>query len=459
MDKTRLLHLKHLYSRAAFGLDPAELMLKKDWNTSHAVDNLFKESASVRPLSLPLVSPPRKTFQNLTEEEKKMLLRQSRQGVRTLNTTWLLQLATAREQLREKMTLFWHGHFACRSTNANFLQQLNNIHREHALGNFRTLLLEVSRTPAMLQFLNNQQNRKDHPNENFARELMELFTLGRGNYTEQDVKEAARAFTGWGYNRLGEFQFRKLVHDYGVKTFFGSTGNYGGEEIIEIILKKPQTAIYLARKIYAFFVSDQPDETRIEELGKYFYEQDYNISSLLKRMFTSDWFYHQKNIGNKIKSPVELLAGITRQFGVRFQNPAILLQFQKALGQVLFFPPNVAGWSGGRNWIDSSSLMVRLKLPSLILNGGIIEFEGKADPEEEAAIAMERMKKKLVNRRVQATVDWPHFSRSFKSESIGLEELLLNCPIPDKLKETFNQETDLKSKAIAIVSLPEYQLG
>ena len=160
-------------------------------------------------------------MQNLAKDQKKQLRRQSAEDIKSLNLLWLSEMINSEAQLREKMSLFWHGHFACRVINIYFQQQLLNVIRENALGNFGDLLREVSKSPAMLSFLNNQQNRKQHPNENFAREVMELFTMGRGNYTETDVKEGARAYTGWGFNLKGEFVFRPFAHDNGEKTFLG----------------------------------------------------------------------------------------------------------------------------------------------------------------------------------------------------------------------------------------------
>lgn len=177
---------------------------------------------------------------NFTPDQKKQLRQQSREGLKDLNLKWMDLMINNQGQLREKMSLFWHGHFAVRINNAYAQQELLDIIRTNALGDFKTLLMAVSKSPAMLQFLNNQQNKKKHPNENFAREVMELFTLGRGNYTEHDIKEAARAFTGWGFNIKGEFVFRQGQHDDGEKTFLGKTGNFTGENIIEILLEQPQ---------------------------------------------------------------------------------------------------------------------------------------------------------------------------------------------------------------------------
>jgi uncharacterized protein (DUF1800 family) len=364
------------------------------------------------------------------------------------------------------MTLFWHGHFACRSNNPFFAQQLNNIQRTNALGSFKTLLVEVSKSPAMLQYLNNQQNRKGKPNENFARELMELFTLGRGNYSEQDIKESARSFTGWMYDKDGSFIFRQNLHDPGTKTFFGKIGNFEGENIIDIILEKPETAQFIARKVYKFFVNDNPNEAHVKELATHFYNSKYDIGSMMKKMFTSDWFYNPENVGTKIKSPAEFLVGLSREFYVTYNKPQVLIQLQSSLGQYLFNPPNVAGWPGGQSWIDSSSLMLRMRIPSLVLNDGEIDFSGKADPEDEAVIALSRTATTNANANmkpksyVNANADWPKFLDTLPKGLTPLEltEFLLQPKLNAKITTMVSDNKGLRSTAVEITSMPEYQL-
>ncbi|MXV49615.1 DUF1800 family protein [Pedobacter sp. HMF7647] len=458
------LKIKHLYSRAGFGISYNDLEAKKHHSISKAVDDLFSESKKWEPLELDQEYVPKssiKAMAQLTPDEKKQLIKDTRSLTKDMNLIWYDKMSTERGQLREKMTLFWHGHFACRGFFPGPLKQLNNIHREYAFGNFKDMLLAVSRSPAMLQFLNNQQNKKGHPNENFARELMELFTLGRGNYTEQDIKESARAFTGWGYNRDGEYINRPFVHDDGVKTFFGKTGNFDGNDIINIILERPEAAQFITRKLYVFFVNDTPDENRVKELADYFYQRKYNIGDLLHMMFTSDWFYNSANMGNKIKSPAELIVGLNRQFSIDYKIPEVQLKFQSALGQTLFYPPNVAGWPGGKNWIDSSSLMLRLKIPSLILNDGEIEFSGKADPEDEAAIALKKgIQKQTTSRKLQTFANWDKFLAQFPASadpSLMAEFLLQPKPV-SQIMNTLKQSGGLKNAAIEAVSTPEYQL-
>ncbi|MBS1504709.1 MAG: DUF1800 family protein, partial [Bacteroidetes bacterium] len=213
--------IKHLYSRAAFRLRFADIQNAEHASVKKAVKELMRLSETDDPISLVQTNMDYMALLAGGMNQKKLAIMQQVQQEKDLNLSWLKKMSSTDAVLREKMTLFWHGHFACRTINAMYAQQLNNIQRSNALGNFRDLLLQVSRSPAMLQFLNNQQNRKGHPNENFARELMELFTIGRGNYTEQDVKESARAFTGWGFNRDGQFVMRNQLHDDGQKTFLG----------------------------------------------------------------------------------------------------------------------------------------------------------------------------------------------------------------------------------------------
>ncbi|MGM9476874.1 DUF1800 domain-containing protein [Pedobacter sp. GSP4] len=476
--KDNFLKVKHLYNRAGFGISYADLQKLSKKNLDKVVDNLIKDSRKEDPINLVndfeskrqlLIQAGLYAKKDLNDEEKKMrqqIVREQNEVSRDLNIAFINKMINTDASLREKMTLFWHGHFACRSNNPFFAQQLNNIQRKNALGSFKTLLVEVSKSPAMLQYLNNQQNRKGKPNENFARELMELFTLGRGNYSEQDIKESARSFTGWMYDKDGTFIFRENLHDNGTKTFFGKIGNFEGENIIDIILEKPETAQFIARKVYKFFVNDSPNEGHVKELADHFYNSKYNIASLMKKMFTSDWFYSPENVGTKIKSPAEFLVGLSREFYVTYNKPQVLIQLQSSLGQYLFNPPNVAGWPGGQSWIDSSSLMLRMRIPSLVLNDGEIDFSGKADPEDEAVIALSRTATSNANANakpksyVNANADWPKFLDTLPKGLTPLEltEFLLQPKLNSKITTMVSDNKGLRSTAVEITSMPEYQL-
>jgi uncharacterized protein (DUF1800 family) len=424
------------------------------------VKHLFKDSENDEPIAVITGISDYSMLIKGDITAKKMFLQKQRQDEKDLNVAWVTKMSTTDAQLREKMTLFWHNHFACRANQAIYAQQLNNIQRTNALGNFRDLLMQVSQSPAMLQFLNNQQNQKAHPNENFARELMELFTIGRGNYTEQDVKESARSFTGWGFDKDGNFKMRPFVHDGGLKTFLGKTGNFQGEDIINSLLEKKQTAYFISNKLYKYLVNEIPDPVHVSAMADVFYNANYEIKPLLTYIFTADWFYDDKNTGNLVKAPIEFLVGLNRQFYITYQKPEVMLMFESALGQVLFYPPNVAGWPGGRNWIDSSSLMYRLKIPSTILNGGLIDFTGKTDPEDEAYIATVRNRQVAVNTRVQAQPDWDKFLKDIprKTTNQYIAQFLLEPGLSTGLKNIVNQSTDVKDMVVEIVSTPEYQL-
>lgn len=412
---------------------------------------------------------------DLDTTDRKKIREQNRDDLKSLNLYWLNEMVQSEAQLREKMAFFWHGHFASRNINIFFQQQLLDIIRQNALGNFRTLLLEVSKSGAMLNFLNAQQNKKDHPNENFAREVMELFTMGRGHYTEQDVKEAARAFTGWGATAKGEFVFRKFQHDNGSKNIFGKTGNFEGEDVLDLLLDQKQTAIFITEKIYRFFVNDIIDKEKTEWLANRFYTNDYEIGKLLQDIFTSEWFYEEKNIGARIKSPIELLAGIQRILPMQLENEESLLVLQRLLGQLLFYPPNVAGWPGGKTWIDSSTLMLRLRIPQLINDRDDLnvtpkmdddQMMGKEDPVPGKNVQMKMSKG---NKPIYAAIEWEAYLKNF--ESIPRENLMQNIAtsllqskmqVPaDLIKmytDTTSREHFIKSATLQLMSIPEYQM-
>ncbi|MBP6024809.1 DUF1800 domain-containing protein [Ferruginibacter sp.] len=424
------------------------------------VDGLYKGIQDVAQMQKP----------ELTNDQKKQLREQSREDLKNLNIRWLEEMINNEAQLREKMSLFWHGHFACRVINSYFQQELLQTIRENALGNFKDMLRAVSKSPSMISFLNNQQNRKKKPNENFAREVMELFTMGRGNYTETDIKEAARAFTGWGFNLKGEFEFRKFQHDDDKKTVLGKTGNFDGDDVLNILLEQKQTAKYITKKIYRYFVNDKADDAKVEWLSNRFYQSDYDIKKLLEDIFTADWFYEEKNIGTKIKSPIELLAGIRRLLPMEMENDQAQILFQKTLGQILFYPPNVAGWPGGKTWIDSSSLMLRLRIPQILSANDIMDIMPKTDDDVQGGM-MEMAAKKLkdVTKGGTAKIDWSLAAAIF--EKIPREKLLQKIAdtllqtkghVPDTLLEKYvnseNRENFIKSAIVNLMSTPEYQL-
>ena len=271
-------------------------------------------------------------------------------------------MVASEHPLQEKMALFWHGHYAVNESKVRdyrkLLKELELFH-EMGTGNFRDLMVAVARDPAMLSFLDAGVNIKGAPNENFAREIMELFTMGVGNYTEGDIREAARAFTGWNYDGL-EFVVNEVDHDNDQKDFLGHTGNFDGIDIIDIIMEQPVTAEYMAGKMYHFFVRDSVDPELGDQLGSLFRNVNYDISLFLETLFLSKDFYSEASVGTHIKSPVELAVSTYVKLGLS-EVPGVpdFNQTTSSLGQALFRPPTVAGWAGGRSWITPGLLLER----------------------------------------------------------------------------------------------------
>ncbi len=374
--------IKHLYARAGFGLGFDESRKKENSSLRKALDNLFSggrpglfrlpsEYVSLQEKAMDLEGSMMKNFKakNLEDKAKKFMP--------LVITNWYDSMADSRNPLLEKMTLFWHGHFACRSKLPHMaVRQVNTI-RQHALGNFRDLVQAIAKDPSMILYLNNQQNNKEKPNENFARELMELFTIGIGNYSEKDVKEAGRAFTGWKADRIkAEYKFVARRHDFGKKTFMGQTGDFNGEDIINIILENKEVARFIARKIHAYFVNPKIDEKNVNEIADIFYNSDYDIKKTMHHIFSSDWFYASENIGVKIKSPIELYVGLKKILDIQLSNHKPLFFIGRGLGQKLFNPPNVAGWPGDKAWIDNATLMTRLNLPFYFIHANDVVIKG-----------------------------------------------------------------------------------
>ncbi|MEO1623887.1 MAG: DUF1800 domain-containing protein [Bacteroidota bacterium] len=457
-------NIKHLYWRAGFGLHAEEWATRKSWTIPQALDQLFEAAANDRMLSTRIekATVMDEDFRKLSNEKKKALMQQSRKNIRVLRAEWVKRMGDPnRSALLEKMCLFWHGHFACTTKMAQLaLRQVQSI-RKHALGNFRDFVKAIARDASMIRFLNNQQNRKRKPNENFARELMELFTIGRGHYSEQDIKEAARAFTGWSSNLKGEFVFRSRQHDFGQKTFLGRTGNFDGDDIIDRLLEEKQTARFICQKIYRYFVNDQLNDQHVEDLAHHFYQSDYDIGGLMRYLFLQDWFYDPVNQGCRIKSPAELIAGMIRSLKITIKEEKALVFLQKALGQSLFDPPNVAGWPGGRQWIDNSTLLIRLNLANSLIAGQEFKFRAKDE--------FEAQQRGRALRKLDASVDMAPIVTQFERENLrqSFQELtdyliVPQLPLSKDFFDPYTIKTEraayIKTLCIRLMSLPEYQL-
>lgn len=289
-------------------------------------------------------------------------LRASMLETQRVSYWWANRMLQTNRPLEEKMTLFWHGHFATTEDKVRDYRKMlkqNELFRKKATGNYRDLLVATAKDPAMLAFLDAGVNVKGAPNENFAREIMELFTMGVGNYTERDIQEAARAFTGWNYKNL---TFIKVAnqHDEGQKQVLGKTGNFSGEQVIDIILSKEATSEYMASKIYRFFVREDLSPEFRKQLGAELRKVNYEIAPFLTIIFRSKDFYSEASMSNQVKSPVEFVISTYKKLGLK-EVPGIVdfNEATDAMGQKLFFPPNVAGWPEGKSWITPGLLMVR----------------------------------------------------------------------------------------------------
>ncbi len=355
---------------------------------------------------------------------------------------WLLRMLQSPCPLQEKMTLFWHGHFATGADkvgNARAMLRQNELLREHALQKFGPLVTLISRDVAMLVYLDSTENRKTRPNENYARELMELFCLGPGNYTESDIKEIARCFTGWEVRR-NAFNFNPYQHDKNTKSFLGTNGDFDGDAAIQVILQQPAASRFIAKKMIRYFVFD--DDAISDELAApiatVLQESNFDIRKTLATIFRSRIFYSDQAIARKIKSPVELAIGVLRFFDASINMQQLGDRLQR-LGQLPLYPPNVKGWDGGKTWINAATILARGNLVSQMLNSQETHFsDGNLD----------QWIKKHKDFGVGDSMDW-------------VNEYLFAEPLPPDILAVF--QTQFKENpAVAfssLAALPAFQLN
>jgi len=343
----------HLARRAGFGPASAEVDRLAALDVDRAVDSLLHPSEP--DLDFPAYPDAEKIYDPKT-----------RNGVAKM--WWLDRMLRTKWPLVEKMTLFWHGHFATsiQKVPANFMVGQIDLLRSQALGNFRTLLSSVSKDPAMLIWLDNRYNVAAHPNENYAREIMELFALGLGNYTEDDVKAAARAFTGWTLDKNSAFIYREQLHDPGMKTFLGRTGPWNGDDVVGIIVEQPIHQRFICRKLLEFFVYSDPEPELIDALAQVYALSGYDIAKTVGTIIRSNVFYSTRAYRALPKSPVEFAIGVMRFMDVRQVPPDIPFWLAR-MGQDVLAPPSVKGWDGGPTWISTATLLARFNLVNRIV--------------------------------------------------------------------------------------------
>ncbi len=387
---------RHLLNRAGFGASASEIERYVGMTRDQAARKLLDaaRTTAVTPApawttSAEALSYPRGP--DASEMERKSFQQeQIREGLE-LRGWWITEMLATPSPLTERMTLFWHNHFVSsqQKVKLSLLMYRQNVTlRAHALVNFGDLLHAIARDPAMVIYLDNAQNRKGSPNENFAREVMELFTLGEGRYSEQDIKEAARAFTGWSLDRdSGTFRFRSFIHDDGIKTVLGTSGNLDGDQVLDILLAQPSTAEFIVRKLWREFVSPEPDEESVRLIARRFRDSRYDIKAALYAIFTSDAFYATRNRAVLVKSPIDLVVGTLKQLDMVPGEPAPFAVAAAGMGQNLFSPPNVKGWPGQETWINASSLLARKQFLERLFRGDEGAYRMAAAPRDDVMTA------------------------------------------------------------------------
>ncbi len=477
----------HLLNRAGFGGTPEEIEHLVKLGPDHAVAYLVDfekipdtttnpDWAKPDPARMERLRQARDADPEVRRQMQQEEQKTQRQQTVELKYWWLERMARGPRPLQEKMTLFWHGHFATsieKVREAYLMWRQNDLFRQQGTGNWHDLLVAVAKDPAMLVWLDQAQSRKEHPNENFAREVMELFTLGEGHYTEKDVTEAARALTGWTYNRLDqEFDERPRLHDYGTKTFLGQTGNFTGEDVLQIIVDQPQAGRFITAKLWNYFAGEPPGEEVVAELAEVFQSSGNNFKPVLKAMFRSEAFYSDSIVRNQVKSPVQWLVGSVRVLERDLPGPFICFGLTKNLGQDLFAPPNVKGWDGGLSWITTNNLLARYNEAAILVQGDMNMLRttlagvnpGLLNATNNLAARRPNFRLEQVDVERILTAD----ERTDKKKLVAaLEKRLLQSKLSAKQEQTLrdylDSQTTLDDVAILnsirlMMSTPEYQL-
>ena len=379
---------RHLLLRASFAAAPDEIQQFSRLTRGDAADRLLAQTSQPRVTPPPVwvnePVVPASRLRTMSADERRDYQRNTVARGVEMRGWWLHEMAATPAPLAEKMALFWHNHFVSSQQKVRqpqYLYRQNLLLREHALGNFGVFLHAMARDPAMVIYLDSASNRKGQPNENFAREVMELFTLGEGHYSERDVKEAARAFTGWSIDgETGAFLFRAPAHDDGEKTVLGRSGALDGDAVIDILLAQPQTAEFIVRKLWREFVSPEPDAGEVRRIAGVLRDSRYDIRTALRALLTSDAFYAPQHRAALVKSPVDLVVGTLRQFQMTAGDVPPFALVVAQLGQNLFSPPNVKGWPGGEAWINSTTLLARKQFLEQLFRSGDPSDRGEPRP-------------------------------------------------------------------------------
>jgi len=472
----------HLINRAGFGAPPSEIekieALGPEDAVSHFVD--FEKIPDTTPNPEWARPDPERaemflTLRRASEEERRQKLRavqrSDREHMMELRGWWLNRMATGPRPLQEKMVLFWHGHFATsveKVREAYLMWRQNDLFRRHATGNWLEMLVEVAKDPAMLIWLDQGQSRKEHPNENFAREVMELFALGEGHYTEKDIAEAARSLTGWSYERPRQrFLERPMWHYRGEKTIFGRKGNFDGEDFLQMVVEQPQAPRFIMAKIWNFFAGEMPNDAITTELSGIFRKAGNSFKPAIHAMFLSEEFYAPNVIRNQVKSPVQWLVGSVRVLERELPPPMLCFTLTRNLGQDLFAPPNVKGWDGGLSRITTNNLLARYNEAAALVKGDMSGSVAQMVNNPGVNMQIERRLRNPPG-RVDVSKLFAEKERSDAEALIGaLEKRLLQDKLKPRqekaLRDYVASQKQLNDDAVLnairlVMSTPEYQV-
>ena len=478
----------HLLNRAGFGGTPAEINTLLGRGPDQALAWLLDYESIPDPTPNPEWAHPdpdriqryAAIRKNGTPEEKRQAQQQENQFLQRsmveLRGWWLHRMAYGPRPLQEKMVLFWHGHFATsveKVRDPYYMWRQNELFRRLATGNWEMLLLEAGQDPAMLVWLDQAQSRKDHPNENYAREVMELFSLGEGHYTEHDITEGARALTGWSLDRINQkYIYRPFFHDNGNKTFLGRTGNLDGTDVISQIVAQPQAARFITAKLWNYFAGQMPPPELNDALAQVFRDNGNNFKPFLAVMFRSEEFYSPDIIRNQVKSPVQWLVGSVRMLECELPPPVICLGMLRQLGQDLFAPPNVKGWDGGVTWITTNTLLTRYNDAQSLVRGTVPNLTAADFAPKAGGMGGQKVARYAQNLRLGGVkldkILTPAELASKNELVAALERRLLQAPLSGGQEQTLSEFLDAKTQLthddiLTVIRLvmctPEYQVA
>lgn len=510
-DTWTIFEAAHLLNRAGFGGSPSSIKAFHALGRTKAVESLISPEERIDAFPVPTFATKESIAENYNEyqdavkkvvqetrdlpkQEADELRRKARQKVQRKRRDqaleaqgwWFRRMLASEAPLREKMTLFWHDHFATSFQKVKqpaLLVKQNELFRSQAFGSFKELTKSVVRDPAMLLYLDSQNSKKGMPNENFSREVLELFTLGEGNYSEEDIHQAARAFTGYRIERTtATVTFRKVQWDDGSKTVFGKSGAFKGEELVDLIFEQKAASELVPRKLWEYFVAENPSQEVVDSLSAAFRAADFRTGPLLREIFLSQEFYSDAMVRNQIKPPVQFMVQMLKQLEIDEPPAGFPLRGQQELGQQLFSPPNVAGWDWGKAWINTNTLLTRYNLAGFLTKGSDDSTASEKGGGDAMMMEDGAMKRNVaVNRRMlREQQQWkgPDYEkiapRPLRENPEELVDSLIfrffQGPLPDKARASFIEyatakqgviftNTEVAELAHLILSTPYYQLS